>query len=248
MNKLLKLTWVEMKLFVREPITMIFTFALPLISLFVLSEVFGNTVDPSGASFRGVAPTDYYISAYIGLVIAAVGLISLPVHMASYKEKGVLRRFRASSISAKNLLSAQLIVTFVIVLICCIILYVAAKLAYNVMLPYSPGLIIAAFIPSVLCFGALGVLLGAVLPTARSAQGVGLLLFFVMFFLGGSGPPFDVMSTVLQRVGDATPLKWAVISMQDVWLGFGWNWTAFGIVIGVLVAAVLLAIRFFRWD
>jgi ABC-type multidrug transport system permease subunit len=69
-----------------------------------------------------------------------------------------------------------------------------------------------------------------------------------MFILGGSGPPFDVMSTVLQRVGDATPLKWAVISMQDVWLGFGWNWTAFGIVIGVLIAAVLLAIRFFRWD
>jgi len=139
MNKLLKLTWVELKLFIREPITMIFTFALPLISLFVLSEVFGTTPDSGGpdggTAFRGVAPTDYYISAYVGLVIAAVGLISLPVHIASYKEKGVLRRFRASSISAKNLLSSQVIVTFIITLICVIILFVAAKLAYDVTMP-----------------------------------------------------------------------------------------------------------------
>ncbi|MBT3363975.1 MAG: ABC transporter permease [Chloroflexi bacterium] len=251
MNTLLKLSWVELKLFIREPITMIFTFALPLISLFVLSEVFGTTPQTEGGeiAFRGVAPTDYYISAYVGLVIAAVGLISLPVHLSSYKEKGVLRRFRASSISVKNLLSSQVIVTFIITLICVIILFIAAKLAYDVTMPNSPGLLILAFIPSVLCFAAIGVLLGALLPTARAAQGVGLLLFFVMFFLGGSGPPFDVMSPTLQTVGDFTPMKWAVIAMQDVWLvGFGWNWTAFGVVIGIMVGAWILAIRLFRWD
>ncbi len=246
MNKLLKLTWVELKLFVREPITIIFTFANPLITLFVLSEVFGTTPDPD--SFRGVAPADYYISAYIGVVISAMGLLSLPVHIASYKERGVFRRFHASSISVKNLLSSQLIVTFGIVLLCTAILFVVAKLAYGVMLPTSPILLLVAFVSSVLCFAAIGVLLGVVLPTTRSALGVGLVLFIIMFYLGGAGPPFDVMSTILLRVADAMLLKHVVFLMQDVWLGFGWNWTAFGVVIGSLIAAVLLAIRFFRWE
>ena len=246
MNKLFKLTWVELKLFIREPITIIFTFANPLITLFVLSEVFGTTPDPG--AFRDVAPADYYVSAYIGIVISAMGLVSLPAHIASYKERGVLRRFHASSISAKNLLSSQLIVTFGIVLLCTAILFVVAKLAYDVMLPTSPALLLVAFVSSVLCFAAIGILLGLVLPTTRSALGVGLVLFIIMFYLGGAGPPFDVMSTFLLRVADATPLKHAVFLMQDVWLGFGWNWTAFGAVIGCLIVAVLLAIRFFRWE
>ena len=69
MQTLKKLTWVEIKLFVREPMTMVFTFALPLIFLFVMGGVFGNTPDPEEEIFRGVGATDYYVPAYIGLVI-----------------------------------------------------------------------------------------------------------------------------------------------------------------------------------
>ena len=89
MRTLAKLTWVELKLFTREPITVIFTFALPFMFLFVMGEVFGKTpADPQ--AFRGVGAMNYYTPAYIGLVMAAIGLISLPVHLAGYRERGVL--------------------------------------------------------------------------------------------------------------------------------------------------------------
>ena len=93
MRTLLKLTWVELKLFVREPITMVFTFALPLIFLFVLGGVFKTTPDPS--VYRGVGPTDYYTPAYIALVIGSIAVVGLPVHFTAYRERGVLRRLRA---------------------------------------------------------------------------------------------------------------------------------------------------------
>ena len=74
---LAKLTWVELKLLVREPLTVLFAFALPVIVLFVLGGVFGNDVDTE--FYRGIGAMDFYVPAYVGLVIASVALISIPV-------------------------------------------------------------------------------------------------------------------------------------------------------------------------
>jgi hypothetical protein len=87
-------TWIEVKLFLREPLTVVFTLALPLLFLFVLGGIFGNTPDP--AVFRGAGPLDFYVPGYLALVWAAVGLLAFPVQIARYREDGVLRRFRAS--------------------------------------------------------------------------------------------------------------------------------------------------------
>ena len=246
MRALIKLTWVELKLFVREPITLIFTFALPFMFLFVMGEVFGNTADPEG--FRGVGAIDYYVPAYIGLVVAAVGLISLPVHLVGYRERGVLRRLRASSVSVWGVVGAQVIVTLLIAVVCGVLLLVAAMLAYDVQLPKSGALLIAAFLLSTLSFAALGVLLGAVLPTTRAAQGVGLLLFFVMMMLSGTAAPPEVITGILRRIADVMPLTHVVTLLQDPWLGFGWNGRESLIVAGFMVVAAVVALRVFRWE
>jgi ABC-2 type transport system permease protein len=109
---LLKLTWVELKLFVREPITMVFTFALPLIFIFVLDEVFGNT--PDQTVYRGVGATNYYTPAYIGLVIASIAVVGLPVHLTGYRERGVLRRLRASPIPLWTIFGSQVLVSLLL--------------------------------------------------------------------------------------------------------------------------------------
>ena len=97
MRSLFKLTWTETKLFVRDPVTVVFTLALPIIFLLVMGGVFGNT--PSPGFYRGVGAMNYYMPSYFGLVIMAIGTVALPVHIAGYRERGVLRRFRASSFS-----------------------------------------------------------------------------------------------------------------------------------------------------
>src|SRR3972149_1221531 len=108
MQTLRKMAWVEVKLLVREPLTLVFTFAFPLLVLLVLGQVFGNAPDPEQPEvFRGGGPMDYYLPGYAGLSIAAIGLIALPVHLASYRERGVLKRFRASGVSAGVVIAAQ---------------------------------------------------------------------------------------------------------------------------------------------
>ena len=249
MRTLFKLTWVEIKLFIREPMTVVFTMALPVIFLFVMGGVFGNTPDPE--IYRGVGPMNYYMPSYFGLVMMAIGTVALPVHLTGYRERGVLRRFRASSFSVWTVLGSQLLVSIIITVIGSLLVFALGMATYRPDLPDNIPQVIAAFLLGVACFTAFGFFLGAVLPSTRSAQGIGLILFFVMMILGGAGPPPEVMTGVMNVIGEATPLHYVIYTLQNAWLpgaDFGWNTSASLVTVGITVVSALLAARFFRWE
>ncbi len=247
--KTVELAWVELKLFLREPLTVVFSLALPLIILFVLGGVFGN--EPTGPGeeivFRGLGPMSYYVPAYLALVVASVSVISIPTHLAGNRERGVLKRFHASSIGAWEVAVAQLAVTFVLSVASGAILLVAANLVYDFEPAKSTLAVFGVFVLLVVGFGAFGIFLGAVLPTARAAQAIGMLVWFVMLFLGGAGPPPEVLTAGMKTVADFTPLWHAVQMTQDAWLGLdaGLSWLIFG---AITVVSTALALRFFRWE
>ena len=241
MKTLLKLTWIEMKLFLREPMTMIFTFALPLLLLFVMGGVFGN-VASDFTEFRGLSAMSYYTPAYIALVLVSIGAVGIPGHLTGYRERGVLRRFQASSFSGWRVLSAHGLVSLVTATIGGLLILMVAYFAYDINMPENPFIVIGAFLISAFCFTALGMLLGAILPNSRAAQGAGLVIFFLMLILGGAGPPRAVMTEAMQIAGDLMPLKHAVTLLQEAWLGLGWNWVACGVMVAILICSLTAAI------
>ena len=243
MRTLAKLTWVEMKLFSREPITVIFSLAFPLVMLLVLAGVFGNEVDPE---FRDAIPVDYYVPGYLAIVIASIGLIGLPVHLAAYRERGILRRFRASSVSPWSLFAAQVTVSFVLAVVGSVLLVVAAVVIYDAQLPESPARLLLAFVISTLSFVSLGFLIGTLLATARAAQAVGLLLFLPMWLLSGAGPPRGVMGGAMRAISDVLPLTYVVTALQDAWLGLGSSVIEILVLTGVILVAGALSVRFAR--
>jgi ABC-2 type transport system permease protein len=252
MRALRKMAAVELKLFLRDPLTVVFTFAFPLVVLVVLAGVFGNVPDvdedTGQIAFRGVGPTDYYIPAYIALTIAAVGLIALPVRIAGYRELGVLRRYRASSAPLTAVLGAQLITMLVLTSVGSLLLVALGYVAYETASPADLWRVLLGYLIVTISFCAIGLLLGAVMPSARAAQGIGLMLFFVMMFLCGAGPPRDVMSSGMKAVGDWLPLTYAITVMQDPWLGFGFDMGGTIVVLAVAIACGAAALRFFQWD
>ncbi len=245
MRLLAKMTWLEQKLFLREPLTVLFALALPLVILFVMGGVFGNDSTPE--VYRGVGAMNYYVPAYIALVAASVGLISLPTHIASDRERGVLKRYRASGVPAWSLVGAEIVVTLTIAAVSAIILISVAVPAYDVVAPDSIIAVFSGFVVVALAFAAVGVLLGAVLPSSRAAQALGVLLWFVLLILGGAGPPPEVLTGAMGTIGDYSLLRQAVEVMQDGWLSLdpGPSWS---IVAGVATVTGLLAIRLFRWE
>lgn len=246
MRTLFKLTWVEIKLFIREPITVVFTLALPMLFLVVMGGVFGNT--PEAGYYRGVGAMNYYMPSYFGLVMMAIGTVALPVHLTGYRERGVLRRFRASSFSVWSVLGSQTMVSFIIAILGSILVTILGVAAYHPDMPVNPWQLVVAFMLGTVCFTCFGFFLGAVLPSTRSAQGIGLILFFVMMILGGAGPPPEVLKGAMGVIGDITPLRHVILMLQNPWLGFEWYTSASLITAGYTVVAALLAARFFRWE
>jgi ABC-2 type transport system permease protein len=237
--------WTEAKLFLREPMTVAFTLALPLLFLFVLGGVFGNT--PSPKYYGGHGPLDFYVPAYIGLVWASVGLLALPVHLARYREDGVLRRLRASAAPRWAVFGSQAIVAAAISLAGSVLVIAAAALTYHIHAPQSPAGVLPAWLLAGVVFSALGILLSCI-PTSRGALGAGLGLFFVMMMLSGAGPPFEVMTGVMRHVSDVLPLTYVTRILQVPWLGTTLAWRDVAVTVAIAAAAAPAARVAFRWE
>jgi ABC-2 type transport system permease protein len=233
MRSLLRLAATELKLFVREPMVLTFVFAFPVLTVLILGGVF----DDDDPSFEGALPSDYYIAAYIGVVIAAIGLVMLPVHLASYRERGVLRRFDVSRYPRWALPAAWILVAMAITAVAVAVLLVTGQLAYGLPEPDDPLAVALGTLLGAFTFISIGIALGMALPSARSAQGLGMLLFFPFFLLGGAGPPPDAMGDPMSTIANAVPLTHVVRSIQEPWLDLG----SPGVHFVVLAALAVLA-------
>ncbi|NUQ54325.1 MAG: ABC transporter permease [Dehalococcoidia bacterium] len=241
-----------MKLFFREPMALIFSFAFPFFVMFILAGVFGNEIDTEDPEslevWRGVGPADYYVPAYVGIVMASMGLISLPLRLATYRERGVLRRFRAAGFPAGAIIISQVAVALGIAAVGAIAITVSSTLFYGTQAPEMPLATLGAWLLGAGAFAAIGIFLGAILPTARTAQGGGLILFFMMMFISGGGPPRGALTDSMRTVSDFLPLTHVVLMLQDTWLGEGWNTSASAITAAFCAVTAAAGTLRFRWE
>ena len=248
MRALLKLSWIELKLFLREPTTLVFTFAFPVVLLFVMGEIFGNQVQHGQDLFRGFRALDYYVPAYVGLVTMSIGVIMLPTRLAAYRTSGVLRRFRASLLPVWAVLGSQVLACLVLSVIAAGLVWAFGEAVFGVRLPAGGLHLAVSFLLSFASFAAIGCLIGAAVSSPRAAQGAGLMLFFVMLFLSGAGPPVGIMSHTMVHIADFLPLTYAVTAIQDAWNGVGWGALDLVVLAAVTMVASSISLRVYRWD
>ncbi len=230
----------ELKLMIRDPLVLTFVFVFPVVTMLIIGGSFGTTPDPA---FDGVNPAHWYVASYFTVVIAATGLIMVPVHLASYRERGVLRRFAAAGFPQWSFALAQLAVGLAAIAVSAILLLAVAAPVYGIPAVHDPGLVVTGVILGAVAFVSIGVLLGTVLPSARAAQAVGLILFFPSFLLGSGGPPPHVMGAVLRGAARFLPLTLVTNAIREPWLGLGTAVGSLAAVAVLAVAATLLAAR-----
>jgi ABC-2 type transport system permease protein len=218
MSALAALTRTEARLLSREWAAMLFAFVFPPCTLLVLAGAFGDTPDEA---FGNVLPSDFYVTGYLGVPLGALALIGLPVVLASYRERDVLRRFAAFGVDTASVVTAQALVTAALVVVAAGLVAAVAAPTYGVPSVEDPLAVSAGFLLGTVTLITLGVALGLAVRTARAAQAMGLLAFFPMWLLSGGGPPPDVMSDPMRRIADVLPLTHAVAAIRDPWLGTG---------------------------
>jgi ABC-2 type transport system permease protein len=247
MKSLLKMTWMEFKLFMREPLGAFFTLVFPLMMLFLFGSIYGN--EPS-QYFNGRGTIDISIPAYTAMIIATSGLMSITITMAAYREKGVLRRLRTTPVNPISILVAQVIVVFAMTLLGMFLLLIAGKLVYQVNFEGNALSVFGGFVLSSLSFFSLGFILAGMMPNARTAQIVGMVCLYPMLFLSGAGFPRELLPEAIKKVSAFLPLTYVVNLLRGLWIGEAWSAHLLdvGVLIGILIIGVIISIKTFRWE
>jgi ABC-2 type transport system permease protein len=247
MNSFLKMTWMEIKLFLREPVGAFFTLAFPLMILFLFGSIYGNTPTPL---FNNRGTIDISIPAYTAMIIATTGLMGLTITLAANRENGVLRRLRTTPISPFVILATQIIVMFLMTSLGMLLLVLAGKLVYHIRFEGNVLSVVAGFILSCLSFYSLGFILASLMPTARTAQVVGMVLLYPMLFLSGAGFPSELLPTTIKKVSAFLPLTYVVNLLRGLWIGEAWSQHVTDVIVllAMMVVGIVVSFKTFRWE
>jgi ABC-2 type transport system permease protein len=184
------------------------------------------------------------------MIIATTGLVGLTITVSSYRENGVLRRLRTTPIRPLIILAAQVLVLFLMTTLGMLLLVIAGKLVYHMRFEGSVLNVVLGFTLSCLSFFALGFVLASVLPTARTAQVVGMSLLYPMLFLCGAGYPRELLPDTQSSRYPHFSSHYVVTLLRGLWVGDPWSQhlTEVLVLTGLLVLGVFISTRIFRWE
>ena len=246
MNGFSRLAYVETKLFLRETGAAIAVFGLPVALVIGFGLIPGFSDPQKGLS--GQIGTEYIASISVAIVLAVLGLTGVPMVIGQYRQRGVLRRMAVTPVGPLTLLLADLMVWAAAAILSVAIVVGVARVAFHVPAPVEAGWFVLSVILGIAALFALGLLVAAAAPTARSAAGLGWLLFFPNMFFAGVYFPTEEMSPVMRQIGNFTPLGSALHAVRDSWMGLAPRPQYLGIMAAYAVIAGALAARFFRWE
>jgi ABC-2 type transport system permease protein len=246
MHRLAKLTLTELKLFLREPTAVFFAVIFPPLLLGVLGVVPGFR-EPS-EDLGGQRVVDLYVPIMVAFVLAMLAISVVPTFLATYREKGILRRLSTTPVRPRSVLLAQLVMGVGMALVAVTLVLGVGVVAFDTAMPRQPlGYLVALVLAAAATF-AVGMLIAAVAPSGKAASGIGSILFFPMMFLAGLYFPREAMPDVLRRIGDFTPLGAGVQALQDATTGTWPQPLHLAVLAAIAIAASLFAAKLFRWE
>ena len=242
---IVRLALTELRLFARERARFVTRLGLPIVLLVIFGSIPFYT--QARRSLDGHTLFQVYVPILIAYSLAIISLTALPMVLADYRDKGVLRRLQTTPAGASRVIGAQLLAYLAVVAVTVVLILGVARIGYGVSLPRE----VAGFIVAeLLAAGALicvGLLIAAVSPSAQAAQAIGTMLFFPLMFFAGLFFPIPVMPSFLRHLSHATPLGAAVQALQDAWLGHWPHPLQLLTMAAYLVVCGLAAARLFRW-
>jgi ABC-2 type transport system permease protein len=235
----------ELKLFVREPMLLFWGLAFPVGLLIVLG--IAGPKKPQH-SLGGVKLIVAYTPVVMVFTVTILAISALPAALASYRDKGYLRRLSTTPIGAVRLLTAQVIINFALAASAVILIALVSHFAFSVSLPRQLGGFLLAMLLTMGAMLSLGTLVAAVAPNQRIATAAGSLLFFPLMFFAGLWVPQAEMGAGLRDVSHYTPLGAAVPAVQNAIAGHSPGTVHLLVLAAYAVVLCAVAARLFRWE
>jgi ABC-2 type transport system permease protein len=245
-SALLRLCATELKLLSRERVRVGITVLLPLALLVILGSI--HALRQPEAVYNGYSFIDKFTIVLVVTALALQSLTTVPMILADYRERGVLRRLQTTPIGALRVLTAQVVADLAVAVVGVGLILVVARVAFGVALPREVAAYVVTALLAAASLLAIGLMIAAVAPTGRVARGIGVLVFYVLNFFSGLILPLNEMPATLQHISHATPLGAAVSALDHAAVGSWPTALQLGTMAAWAVALGLGAAKFFRWE
>ncbi len=247
MNAWVMISVVEFKLLFRNFYSVFFAFAFPVGMLLLFGSIYGN--EPV-ESFGGFGTIDLTAPAYMCMVIAVTGLMSLPLTVAQYRERKILKRFMASPINPSRILTAQVIVNLIMTVMGMAALLIVGALVFRLQVYGSFWPILFSLFLITISMFSIGLVIAGVSSNGRMATVLSYLIYFPMLFLSGATIPIEIMPDHVSHFAKVLPLTHGVELLKRVWTGGALADSFQNILVlsGVFLVCALLSVKAFRWE
>ena len=237
MKRFLTFLKVEGKLSLRSPDGIIFGIGMPVGVLLLIAVV-------AGSQSAGGADYSFLQSAFASLLtvgICATAFMGLPLTIADYRDKKILKHFFATPIRPFMILSVQVVIGMLTIL---------AVFGFGYRMEGDPFLFIGAFLLVMLSMYSIGMILASLCKTVKIANVVTTFVYFPMLFLSGATIPFELFPDTVQKVCNVLPLTHGIKLLKAVSLNM-WSqeiWISVALLIVFAVVGCILSVVSFKWD
>lgn len=241
----------EARLFLRDPASVFFALVFPTVVLAGIGLAIPGmreTITDQPEPWNGLAVIHVFAPIALATAAATVALITLPVHLCTYREQGVLRRLSTTPMRPQGVLVAHVVINVAALILAAAIAFTVATAVFSTPVPNQPGLAVLGFVLGAAAMFGIGLLIAALAPKGNAASAIGNLLLFPMLFFAGMWTPGPAMPETLQTISAYTPLGAATQVMTAAW--FEPDIPVLQLIVLVAYVAVLypLAARLFRWQ
>lgn len=237
----------ELKLMIRQMDSIIFGIFIPIGIVVLLGYIYGNKPAFNGAKYTMMQLS---FGANISIGICATGLMGLPLIIADYRDKKILKRFKITPVSPMKILLVEMLLSFIIAIISALAILLVSKFIFGYVMIGSVIKFILAFIFVTITIYSMGIFIASIASNIKIANLLCTVVYFPMLFLSGATVPYEIMPKGLQSAANILPLTQGIKLLKGVSLGEPMNNLMFQLILmlGISVICIIGSLKLFRWE
>ena len=236
------LTKVRLRLAMRNRAFFFFSLLMPMIFLFsfVTLVARGNN--------RQWIP---YILGSVMTMTVMGSFWGLSVQLVTFREQGILRRFRLAPVGAGPMLASSIISNYFLVIPVIVIELLVCRFAFHVLSFGNLWALFALVTVGSATFASLGLIVASVTNTMQETQMINNLIWMGFIFLSGATVPLAKFPAWVQHVSLFIPAQYLATGLQSAATKFATRYEVFEDVAAMglgLVVAFEVSRQLFRWE
>ena len=235
------LTVSRMRLAVRNRAFLFFSLIMPISFLFIYAGIFGK-------GNRQAIP--YLLAEVLALTVMG-SFWGLSVQLVTFREQGILRRFRITPVGASAMLASSLLSNYILTLPTIVIEFFLARWIFHMSGLGNLSGIFVLVTAGTISFASLGLIVASVTNTMQETQIINQIIWFVFLFLSGATIPLPLLPKIVQAFSLYLPATYLVSGLQRSMIdlagpaSLGAELTS---MVGCALIAFLISAQLFRWD